>query len=393
MKTCRIAFIAIGLACLMAACTSSRQKEMEGLKTVRIEVDNVRNDVALSEFAEATFIPLPTADDLIIGNIKRIRTSDKYIFLNDKNALYRFSRSGDFCGKIQKKGPGPDEYTSIIDFVITENDEIAVLSTWEKSLLFYSWDGQMTKEVKLDVNPVSHIIRLEDKLLVNNGNYITSSHRHVLSAFDYYTGERIQNLLPVDEQKAKFLHNVESNTFTLGENDTTCYFYSWFNDTIYRVTPAACQPAIALDFAGRNISASHYRQDFPDVLTFLESLPAGKPYGTSFYMQSDNYLLVKYMQRQEPGGAAVVSLKDGEQINMEEVRIDELEGFPIEMAKHGWDDNHFVTGMNESVFILQPMEILDYIEEYVPEAMDDVKKKIKYSSDDQNPVLMIVKLK
>lgn len=117
------------------------------------------------------------------------------------------------------------------------------------------------------------------------------------------------SLLPVDEYKAKFAHMVESNTFTPGENDTTCYFYSWFNDTIYRVTPNTCQSEIALDLDGRNIPVSHYRQNFPDVLKFLESLPDGKPYGTSFYMQSDNYLMVQYMQRKQNGGTALITLK------------------------------------------------------------------------------------
>ena len=59
----------------------------------------------------------------------------------------------------------------------------------------------------------------------------------------------------------------------------------------------------------------------------------------------------------------------------------------------GWTDNKYVTGHNEMVFILQPMEILDYIEEHAPEAMDDIKKKINYTSDDQNPLLLVVNLK
>lgn len=80
MRTLQKEFFAIGLALLMGACSSSRQEGTEGLKTVHIEVDNIRNDVMLSEFAEVSFVPLPTADDLVVGNIKGIRTSDKFIF-------------------------------------------------------------------------------------------------------------------------------------------------------------------------------------------------------------------------------------------------------------------------------------------------------------------------
>ena len=39
------------------------------------------------------------------------------------------------------------------------------------------------------------------------------------------------------------------------------------------------------------------------------------------------------------------------------------------------------------------MDGLDYMEEQAPEAMDDIKKKIQYTTDDQNPVLLVVRLK
>ena len=80
------------------------------------------------------------------------------------------------------------------------------------------------------------------------------------------------------------------------------------------------------------------------------------------------------------------------QIMIEKVSIDELNGYLMSIASDGWTDNKYVTGYNEIVFILQPMDILEYIEEHAPEAMDNIKKKIQYTSDDQNPVLLVVKL-
>ena len=70
-----------------------------------------------------------------------------------------------------------------------------------------------------------------------------------------------------------------------------------------------------------------------------------------------------------------------------------MESYPHPIQAKGWGDNKYVTGHNEIIFILQPMDILEYIEEYAPEAMEDIKKKIQYTTDDQNPVLMIVNLK
>ena len=78
MKT-HLYIIALIASLLMVACTSSGQKEEDVLKTIHVEVDNIRTDVKLSEFAEARIIPLPTSDDLLIGNISRIRTLKIYL--------------------------------------------------------------------------------------------------------------------------------------------------------------------------------------------------------------------------------------------------------------------------------------------------------------------------
>ena len=83
----------------------------------------------------------------------------------------------------------------------------------------------------------------------------------------------------------------------------------------------------------------------------------------------------------------------GEHIVMSEIRVDELEGFPIGLWVNFSEENKFVTGLNEIIFMLQPMDILDYIDEHTPDAKKEIKKRIQYSSDDQNPVLLIVNLK
>ena len=91
--------------------------------------------------------------------------------------------------------------------------------------------------------------------------------------------------------------------------------------------------------------------------------------------------------------AAVIPSGAGEHIVMSEIRVDELEGFPIGLWVNFSEENKFVTGLNEIIFMLQPMDILDYINEHAPNAKEEIKKRIQYSSDDQNPVLLIVNLK
>ena len=393
MKTYILSLTLIGLIGLTGACSTSKQEEDGGLKTIHIKVDDIRTDVKLSEFAEAQIIPLPTSDDLLIGKIKKVCASDKSICISAENTIYRFTRSGEYLGKISKHGEGPDEYTSITDFIMTEDDEVAIFSLGKQALMFYSWDNQLKKKINLNVSPSTRITRMGNKLVINNGNQISNTNKYVLSLIDLKSGEKINELLPVDEYKAKYLYSIESNTFTPGENDTTCYFYTWFNDTIYRVTPNTCQPEVAFDWDGKNIPNDYYRHDYPSVVQFMDGLTEGKTYGTSFQLKSDNYLMVQYDQHLKDHQMVVIPSNGGAPINKKEAHIDELGGFPLDMTRNAYYDNKFPTGYNEVFFVVQPMDILDYVEEHAPEALDEVKKKIKNTSDDQNPVLLKISLK
>ena len=393
MKTYILSLTLIGLIGLTGACSTSKQEEDGGLKTIHIKVDDIRTDVKLSEFAEAQIIPLPTSDDLLIGKIKKVCASDKSICISAENTIYRFTRSGEYLGKISKHGEGPDEYTSITDFIMTEDDEVAIFSLGKQALMFYSWDNQLKKKINLNVSPSTRITRMGNKLVINNGNQISNTNKYVLSLIDLKSGEKINELLPVDEYKAKYLYSIESNTFTPGENDTTCYFYTWFNDTIYRVTPNTCQPETTFDWDGKNIPAEYYRQDYPSVVQFMDGLSEGKTFGTSFQLKSDNYLMVQYDQHLKEHQMVVIPSNGGAHINMQEAHIEELGGFPLDMTRNAYYDNKFPTGYNEVFFVVQPMDILDYVEEHAPEALDEVKKKIKNTSDDQNPVLLKISLK
>jgi hypothetical protein len=56
-----------------------------------------------------TYIPLETSDRIIIGRVKQLKITDKYIFLvNPENdSLYIFNRQGKFLNTIGNRGQRP----------------------------------------------------------------------------------------------------------------------------------------------------------------------------------------------------------------------------------------------------------------------------------------------
>ena len=75
--------------------------------------------------------------------------------------------------------------------------------------------------------------------------------------------------------------------------------------------------------------------------------------------------------------AAVIPSGAGEHIVMSEIRVDELEGFPIGLWVNFSEENKFVTGLNEIIFMLQPMDILDYIDEHAPNEKEEILNSIR----------------
>ena len=388
MKTLK-SLIYIGLACMMSACTSPQPKETQGLRTIHVEVDKLRDDVKLSEFAEAKLVPLPTSDEMLInGKFNQIKTSSKSICISDGDAIYRFSRSGEYLGKIAQKGQGPKQYLHINDFILDKDENVWVASDHKKSLLLYSWDNTVIKEIKIESTHVPRLHRIGEKLIITNA-YPLPNNKHALQIIDLNTGRTTNKFLPIDEYKANYLRT--SIHLTPGENDTVCYVNITHNDTIYRVTPYTCQAHRIFDWDGKNIPIEYYHQNFRNLSEFYKGLPSRSIYGIHFQLQSENYQWVGYMDQRNR--AAVIPSGTGKHIVMDEIRVDELEGFPIGLWVNFSEENKFVTGQNEIIFMLQPLDILDYIEEHFPEAKEEIKKKIQYSSDDQNPILLVTRLR
>ena len=209
MKTLK-SLIYIGLACMMSACTSPQPKETQGLRTIHVEVDKLRDDVKLSEFAEAKLVPLPTSDEMLInGKFNRIKTSSKSICISDGDAIYRFSRSGEYLGKIAQKGQGPKQYLHINDFILDKDENVWVASDHKKSLLLYSWDNTVIKEIKIESTHVPRLHRIGEKLIITNA-YPLPNNKHALQIIDLNTGRTTNKFLPIDEYKANYLTQMVS---------------------------------------------------------------------------------------------------------------------------------------------------------------------------------------
>jgi len=103
-----------------------------------------------SHFASQRIIPLETRDDILMGDIKSIRVyDDTYFILDSRNTIFRFDKDGKYISKIARQGRGHGEYLDARMFDVS-GDEVYILSSFEKKIRSYSFDGEFHREIGLD---------------------------------------------------------------------------------------------------------------------------------------------------------------------------------------------------------------------------------------------------
>lgn len=71
-------------------------------------------------------IPLETNDTILIGRINKIKKFEGHYFvLADEKQVFRFDETGKYLGSLNKRGEGPEEYTSIMDFDVYQTSGVS----------------------------------------------------------------------------------------------------------------------------------------------------------------------------------------------------------------------------------------------------------------------------
>ncbi|MCX6262383.1 MAG: 6-bladed beta-propeller [Bacteroidia bacterium] len=136
----------IFLMVIFCSCDSRRASDSGNSDSV-IEIDLLSEPgskmTKLSEFAaNIEYIPLQTTESSLIGPfVLKIVNIDNRIYIKNsglEGEILCFNIDGKFLFKLQNKGRGPEEYTSISDFDVSSDNKImTILSSSNHKLLIY----------------------------------------------------------------------------------------------------------------------------------------------------------------------------------------------------------------------------------------------------------------
>ncbi|MDL2278839.1 6-bladed beta-propeller [Parabacteroides sp. OttesenSCG-928-G07] len=227
---------------LLSGCGQNSSDKTGDIPVIDI-IGNLGNyeAVSVSQFAtELEYIPLETSYDCLIGEeYVGVIVTSTYIFVRGSKYCYAFDRDGRFLGQIGSYGQGPGEYTHLTSFTMDEKSQSLYLET-SRTLLEYSWDGVFRQSIDLPKN--KHETNLHDVSFVRDNLFIGHSPNYKGDLlYNFVLFDQSSEMIKLFDNYVQFNHpqgmvawtDRSMNPYRIGER---IYVKEFSNDTLFSLT-------------------------------------------------------------------------------------------------------------------------------------------------------------
>ncbi len=387
----------------LVQCNSEKKEEH---KISQIDLPNFgkKSEVKLSELnvKDIQYIPLETNTHCLLPQIStigkglsKIIANEKGFFINDyrNNRILRFDTTGKFICQIGTKGKGPNEYLFTNDFSIdVKNDKVVILSILQDKLFLYSLEGEFLRTIKCSES-VTHVMCVDGNVLCYNRN--TGSIENSFELIDY-SG----TILKSYPNKYKF----QAGAIVFVEQENECMFY-WYNDnlnikerysdTIFTFKDRSFIPKMVVNRGERRFIADLLIYNTEDELTRVikEKLP--------LYIDEEciyefgNYIYSQFWYKDDDHAYIISKNGEGEFLRFfDNGIINDIDGGPNVTLNAMKDDKTLIDWID-------PIDLKSYINSdkfensYAlnPDKKIQLSKLVNNLKEDDNPVMMVVRLK
>lgn len=358
------------------------------------------------EFSEDKFTLSDIADDIRyipldnkfpIGLIYSIEMNDKAIYLSTKNAgIIQMDRNGNYIQTIAKNGRGPDEYIYGHNFVVDEESSRFYIVDRGK-IKVYSAESNCVNDISIEnhISGTANGIEFLDKYL-----FIPDYGTYGKMEYNWMVIDTLGNIINTKEKIFKPGGYVEPGSSYMFDNKL--YYYNTLNDTIFSISPD-----LNVDIAYL-FSQGDYR--WPKEGFNLESTTGSellKMFRVLKMFESKHFIFMTYSfkgrtafllieKSTQKTYQAYLEKKVGLVSYIPNITNDLDGGMPVK------DLNYYLENKQEYIYtFIQPVELKLYISgnEFksstpkYPEKKKELKKLANSLSENDNPVLMLVKLK
>lgn len=287
MKNVYLLFVII----VLSGCKETTVSNM-GIRECVIDVNKSQEKLDISNLFtdELEVVPLETTEECLISNMLKVQFAHDYIYVSDQVAqcVFQFSSSGKFVRSIGHRGESPIDYSSMGDFIVTDN-YIYIQDLYKNKILCYDLNGIFIEAFSLGDIGIDEMINLGNNVL-----YCVSNYRNYKNGcFNLYKLDlltrKMKGLIPADAKVAEKQSAWGLNRYSSKNGNSALIIYP-LNDTIYSLANDSVTPQMIVRFSERSIPESMRYQNV------METMEQSSDYilGMDNIKNTDKYIFFEY---------------------------------------------------------------------------------------------------
>jgi hypothetical protein len=381
--------------CAGVSCNNHDKVQFNKLETIDLDkgLSNTK-EIRLSQIAtDIQYIPLETKEECLITTVSQIFTfNDKIIVFDERQRnIYLFTTDGKFIRRIGEKGVGPGEYNEA--FRVNFNYKDSSILVKDRDNIFYGLDGKFI-EKNSSFPEMGQINFLDDHIVFSFGRpsfVFNDNFQIAICDKNFQVKKRLINRKSENitkENEGKILGNRMNHLQYFSD---TLSYWEYKYDTIYRIPDInTCIPRYAFNYSrkqGLNDQSEGSRERVIEKLIETHSyifLQLFDPSGTS--AESIDFEMIYFKTTNE-----IITLKFRDNIRG---MINDIDGGLEVLPRKSLKDGRIFTSF--SAFELKQRLLEEPFRSIKPlniEKQEELLHILNKSEIDDNPVIMIIKLK
>lgn len=402
----KISTILLGIVFLfLVACSDNKTKQhqkgevslssLEKVIDLEKAVENSIKPLNLSDFVEDIEYIRPEYPASLVDIIFDLSLDENHLLLQVRDRVLCYSRDGKFLREIGKKGQGPKEHLGIRAFSLHDS-LVAIHSNWTRKILWYNFKGDYLRETPVSDNVSRFKILDKDRVVICSHHGIPIEDPNLfITGIVNSNGDTLQ----LKKSKPYYSKGINLDTDIWQYNDMI-RISTYINDTIYSASKDTIIPIYAVNYGkykANQEAFADFRISERERHKFIENLS---------FCEMNNKMLLKFIYDQKRW-FGVYDKQTGETSvwSVEPESIDKY-GFLkgggwVNDVDGGWSPLHFDSNSDGYFIGIAPpdelkaqfLENKERIKVKYPEKQKKLEQLVNSLNDDENPVIVVYKLK
>lgn len=386
---------------------SCKQEKVSDISHFVINTSFTEKDcIKLSDFVESIdIISLETNQNCLVESVgKLVKYKDFYYIASTTNVINKiliFDKNGKFIYKLDKKGSGPNEYIDIRDFDVIDNDKIVIISRSNPGIYIYDiHKDSCILHKNIDIYPNNILTKENYFYIMNDGTKFRRETNDLIFKYDKQANY-INSFFKVEQETLNIISNI-APLVSLSLYNKDIYFNYPFCNTVYKIEDTDISTEYELDFGGKFLPINKLK-GAKDILEIEKHIKKNKGLNSLiYYAINSHFSLFTFYDYQLYGYILLHNKNENRSLIAHEI-IDDLcfKGNKIKLKP--WKLPKLLKD-NVIYYHIEPGELITLLQDYKKKLSADdwqifcndhpqLIEKISKMKEDDNPVLLSIKLK